>query len=218
MSPEPAIVPHHWIRHAGGAPPACRSGKGYASPMTKSAQSPLLAGRLGTLTEELSLYAPQWANRLARAKSEQELLAVVSALFNLTHALNPRMKRVAVHQPSLSTRMHQFIGANLHKGVTLKLLSQFLGYSEKYCSDLFHSTMGESFSAHLKRRRLETARIFLQTTDMGVAEIATAIGFGDQFAFSHFFKRATGQSPLRYRSERGRRALTPGPSQAKRPS
>jgi len=174
--------------------------------MTKPARSSIHAGRIHTLTAELSRYAPQWADRLAQVKSERELLEVVSALFNLAHALNPEVESNTAPQPDLSARIHKFMTTNLHKGVTLKLLSQFLGYSEKYCSDLFLSTMGETFSAHLKRRRLETASHLLQTTEKGVAEIATAIGFCDQFAFSHFFKRATGRSPIQFRSEHVRRA------------
>ena len=218
MSPEPDITQPHGVHHVGAASLTYRSGMGFASQMTKPAQPIMLARRIHTLTAELSRYAPQWADRLAQVKSERELLEVVSALFNLAHVLNLEDENTVAPQAPLSTRIHEFMTANLHKGVTLKLLSQFLGYSEKYCSDLFHGTMGESFSAHLKRRRLETASLLLQTTEKGVAEIATAIGFCDQFAFSHFFKRATGQSPIQFRSERCRRTLKSRPIPTRDPS
>lgn len=218
MSPEPDIIQHRCIRHVGVTSLTGNSGMGFASQMTKPAQPIMLAGRIHRLTAELSRYAPQWADRLAQVKSEREFLEVVSGLFNLAHVLNPEDENTAAPQAALSTRIHEFMTANLHKGLTLKLLSQFLGYSEKYCSDLFHSTMGESFSTHLKRRRLETASLLLQTTDKGVAEIATAIGFCDQFAFSHFFKRATGQSPIQFRSDRCRRPLKSRPIPAREPS
>jgi AraC-like DNA-binding protein len=65
--------------------------------------------------------------------------------------------------------------------------------------------MGESFSGYLKRRRLEKASALLTTTDKSVAEIASALGFSDQFSFSHFLKRVTGRSPLEFRADRGRR-------------
>lgn len=218
MSPEPDIAQHHYVRPVGVTSLTYGTGMGLASQMTKPAESIMLTGRIHTLTAELSRYAPQWADRLAQVKSERELLEVVSALFNLAHVPNPEDGSTSASQAPLSTRIYEFMTVNLHKGLTLKLLSQFLGYSEKYCSDLFQSTMGESFSAHLKRRRLETASLLLQTTEKGVAEIATAIGFCDQFAFSHFFKRATGQSPVQFRSERCRRISKPRPIPARDPS
>ncbi|MEQ1794159.1 MAG: AraC family transcriptional regulator [Nitrospira sp.] len=163
------------------------------------------------LTTELRLQAPLWADRLAQVASERELLELVSDLFNLTHALQPTRHEPPAPEASLPARLRMFISTNLHKGLTLKVLSQFLGYSEKYCSDVFQHAMGESFSEHLKRRRIETAHVLLTTTEYGVAEIAAAIGFGDQFAFSHFFKRATGQSPLQFRVHHRQHLRKPRP-------
>jgi AraC-like DNA-binding protein len=160
--------------------------------------------RLQDLAAELRRHAPQWASRLVQAKTEHELMEVVSKLFRLSLALSP------AHNPPrkqkvLSKKIAEFIADNLEKGLTLKILAQHLGYSEKYCSDLFQSTMGESFSRYLRRRRTDTAAALLRTTDRSVAEIASSLGFSDQFAFSRFFKRTTGQSPRDFRSTRARR-------------
>lgn len=135
-----------------------------------------------------------------RAKTEREFLEVVCELFNLTSAITPDHYSL-LHSKGLSKQITAFISSNLHKGLTLKLLAQFLGYSEKYCSDFFQSTMGESFSGYLKRRRTDTAASLLTTTDKSVAEIAAALGFSDQFSFSHFFKRSTGRSPREFRTD-----------------
>jgi two-component system response regulator YesN len=173
--------------------------------MSTRSRSLRLPDRILTLVAELRHHAPEWADRLAQVTSEQQLLDLIAEMFNLQHAL--RSPREAALPSDLAARIKLFVRMNLHKGLTLKLLGQFLGYSEKYCSDLFQATMGESFSEHVKRHRLETAMTLLATTDHGVAEIATATGFCDQSAFSHFFKRATGQSPMQYRA-RNRRAAT----------
>lgn len=178
--------------------------------MTKPVPSLELPDRIRMLAAELRRQAPRWADRLSAVTSEQELLDVVAQLFNLSHAVGPAE---IVPDAALSTRISAFMRTNLHKGLTLKVLARFLGYSEKYCSDLFHATMGESFSEHLKRRRLETAMALLTTTDKRMAEIATATGFSDQFAFSHFFKRATGQSPVQFRSRQRRLGPSPWPWQ-----
>lgn len=169
--------------------------------MMKPTISILPPDRLRDLTAELRRHAPRWAERLTSAKTECEFLEVVCKLFNLSSALAPAQGST-LNQQDLSRKITQFISTNLHKGLTLKVVARFLGYSEKYCSELFRSIMGESFSHYLKRQRTDTAVALLTTTDKSVAEIAAALGFSDQFAFSHFFKRSTGQSPRDCRADR----------------
>ena len=172
--------------------------------MTRPTNFTILPDRLRNLTAELSRHAPESGDRLARAKTEREFLEVVCKLFNLTSTLTPDHCSL-LHSEGLPKQITLFISSNLHKGLTLKLLAKFLGYSEKYCSDFFQSTMGESFSSYLKRRRTDTATSLLTTTDKSVADIAAALGFSDQFSFSHFFKRSTGRSPREFRTDRGQR-------------
>lgn len=160
--------------------------------------------RLKDLSSELRPHAPQWADRVAQARSKQELLNLVCHLFNLEHSLTQKRNVFPRHE-ALFVKISHYISNNLHQGLTLKILANFLGYSEKYCSDLFHRIMGESFSGYVRQRKVERARLLLSTTDRPLAEIAAAVGFSDQFAFSHFFKRATGLPPMRFRIQGTRR-------------
>jgi len=170
----------------------------YDAVMTKPTLPTISPDRLRDLITELRRHAPQWADRLSHAQTEHEILAVVCKLFDLSSALAPAQGSTP-DQQDLSGKIAQFISDNLHKGLTLKLLAQFLGYSEKYCSDLFRLTMGESFSRYLKRQRTDAAVTLLKNTDKSIADIASSLGFSDQFSFSHFFKRATGRSPRDFR-------------------
>ncbi len=154
--------------------------------------------RLLMFSSELRVQSPLWADRLEQVRTEQDLGDLICDLFNLSHAVIP--ERHPVTKPhTLRARIAGFVNENLHRGMTLKVLASFLGYSEKYCSDLFCRMMGEPFSRYLHRQRVERARALLTTTAYPLAEIASALGFSDQFAFSHFFKRATGQSPTNIR-------------------
>lgn len=176
----------------------------YPGTTDRSRKTTISPARLRTQTAGLLRQAPLWADRLSHATTDQEVLEIVSKLLNLSIALTP--PRVAsLDQRNLSSKITRFIDGNLYKGLTLKLLAEFLGYSEKYCSEVFQSAMGESFSGYLKRRRTEIASSLLTTTDQSVAEIASVLGFSDQFSFSHFFKRSTGQPPSEFRTDRGRR-------------
>ncbi len=154
--------------------------------------------RLQAFSSELRLQAPQWADRLEQIQTEKELRQLICDLFNLSHALVSE-KKASANSHTLSARITCFVSKNLHHGMTLKVLANFLGYSEKYCSDLFCRIMGESFSSYIRRHRVERAKALLTTTGQTLAEISAALGFSDQFAFSHFFKRATGYSPQEIR-------------------
>jgi AraC-like DNA-binding protein len=123
----------------------------------------------------------------------------------------------AFHSSSFRDAMHRFLVANLHQGLTLQDLSQVIGYSEKYCSEWFFARMGESFSSYVKRLRVERATSLLSSPQR-LADIAEALGFQDQYAFSHFFKKATGISPQGYRQQTGRRRCRPSPSHHRRRS
>ncbi|MBX3304236.1 MAG: helix-turn-helix transcriptional regulator [Nitrospira sp.] len=169
----------------------------------KSSSYSIPRDRLRDLTAGLRRHAPVWADRLSNARSDQDILDIVTKLFDLSIALTPSRGSSTGHK-DLAAEISRFINHNLRKGLTLKLLATFLGYSEKYCSEVFRSVMGESFSRYLKRRRIEVATALLRTTDSSLSEIALALGFSDQFAFSHFFKRSTGRSPRDVRADRAR--------------
>lgn len=172
-------------------------------PMDRSNSFSISRDRLRDLTSGLRRHAPIWADRLSNARTDQEVLDIVTKLFDLSVALTPS-RGSSAGRKDLAAEISRFIHHNLHKGLTLKLLATFLGYSEKYCSEIFRSVMGEPFSRYLKRRRIEVAAALLRTTDKPLSEIALALGFSDQFAFSHFFKRSTGRSPRDARADRAR--------------
>lgn len=65
----------------------------------------------------------------------------------------------------------------------------------------FHDTAGESPQAWVTAERVERAKELLETTGLGVTEIAEATGFGAPETLRHHFKRRVGTSPLNYRSQ-----------------
>lgn len=104
-------------------------------------------------------------------------------------------------EDSLADRIEDFVTVNLEKGLTLKGLANFLGYSEKYSSEIFQLQMGTCFSHYVKGLRVLKAKRMLTGEEIRVTHIAEALGFSDPFAFSHFFKRAVGCSPTAFRKQ-----------------
>ncbi len=122
------------------------------------------------------------------------------------HAFRPTATSSPEDTMTVSDRLHAFLSGHLGERITLKELSRFLGYSEKYASDVFHRYMGLPFSQHLKQLRLDKATSMLMEEGYTIAGIAESVGFSDAFAFSHFFKRAIGCSPSEFRRQHLRQA------------
>ncbi len=152
---------------------------------------------VNNLIQEFQHYTKDWAHRLSLIGShEVENRVPPQVLENLFTLIDKKPRT----QETLQYRIQLFISSHLHQGLTLKDLSDFLGYSEKYCSEFFRQHMGDSFSSYLKNVRIQKAQHLLTTGLIGMTEIAEALGFKDQFAFSHFFKKAMGVSPREYRN------------------
>lgn len=135
------------------------------------------------LIREFRDYLEKWTCRMRLAGLDDESQALAHRLFD---ELLTRLS-ASCHFPTLPRRIHGFIAANLHKGLTLKDLSEFLGYSEKYCSELFQAQMGETFSSYVRQARLERAKRLLRENKLTLTHVAESVGFRDQFSFSHFF-------------------------------
>ena len=148
------------------------------------------------LTQELRTYTEKWFQRMKQTRQTKELQAIMHKAFEdlLIHTFTP----VTIGH-TLPRRIHNFILCNLRHGVTLKDLSAFLGYSEKYCSEFFRTHMGEPFSVYLRRVRIEKAKHLLEDETLSLTQIADVLGYQDQFAFSHFFKKGTGVSPRQFK-------------------
>ncbi len=162
----------------------------------KDPLSPSGPAQKHALLRELFAYTANWAKRFYQGRRNHDRQKIVEFV---SRALLPDACPSAATTLDLPDQIHEFMVTHLHQGLTLKELSEFLGYSEKYCSDFFILHMGEPFSVYLKRLRLQTAKLLLKNSEQNLTEIAQAIGFRDQFSFSHFFKKATGISPRQFR-------------------
>lgn len=85
---------------------------------------------------------------------------------------------------------------------TLGDLGQSVGLGRSAFSARFTKLVGESMYRYLIARRMSEAAFLLETSDDGIARIATRVGYETAAAFSKLFHRHHGLSPGRYRAVR----------------
>jgi AraC-like DNA-binding protein len=104
--------------------------------------------------------------------------------------------------PDLVERTRQAIGERLRGGdSSLESVARGLGTSARSLQRHLRE-LGYSYNALADEVRAATARLYLEQPDIAVAEVAYLLGFADQSTFNRAFKRWTGQTPARSRSQR----------------
>jgi AraC-like DNA-binding protein len=92
---------------------------------------------------------------------------------------------------------------------TLEELGRRVGLGRSAFSARFTKLVGQSMHRYLIARRMSEAAFLLESSDDGIARIASRVGYETAAAFSKLFHRHHGLSPGRYRatrrSDRGRR-------------
>ncbi len=79
-------------------------------------------------------------------------------------------------------------------------LADRLGVSSRHLGRIFQSELGASPQAVVRTRRLHFAKQLLDNTDLGMADVAFAAGFGSLRRFNATFKDLYGRTPSSIRS------------------
>src|SRR4051812_2126079 len=81
-------------------------------------------------------------------------------------------------------------------------LAARLGYTERHLNRLLTAELGAGPLALARAQRAQTARILIETTDLGLAEIAFAAGFGSVRQFNDTILQVYARSPSALRERR----------------
>ncbi len=92
-----------------------------------------------------------------------------------------------------------FIKENCHKQISLKDISDRIGFTPEYFSLVFKTAIGFNFVDYLNNMRIAKALSYLTETHMSISAISEMCGFNDSNYFAIVFKKVTGISPTKYR-------------------
>lgn len=105
-------------------------------------------------------------------------------------------------EKELIVAVKKYITKNMKMKLSMKELSSQFGFVPSYLSMIFREAEGKSPTEYLTDLRIENAKkLFLQSTDMAINEIAERVGFSDPLYFSKVFKKVTGITPSQYRNQ-----------------
>ena len=100
---------------------------------------------------------------------------------------------------NLVFKIDECIKKNNDEELTLKHLSEALGYSEYYVSRKFSEISGMPLRDYMRYRRLAFALKEVRDTEVGILDIALRYGFSSNEAFTRAFCEAYGVTPSAYR-------------------
>src|SRR6187431_1095852 len=81
-------------------------------------------------------------------------------------------------------------------------LAARLGYTERHLNRILGAELGAGPLALARAQRAQTARVLIETTDVGLAEIAFAAGFGSVRQFNDTIRQIYGRTPSELRVRR----------------
>jgi AraC family transcriptional regulator len=136
------------------------------------------------------LYVESLSNEIAvRIVRAQASVADATALAR--GGLAPRRLRL----------VQEYIEANLAEEITLADLAAIAGISNTHFCRAFHKSTGVASHQYLIRRRVERAKTLLAEGGLPIAQIALAVGFGNQSHMTTHFRRIVGTTPRRFRND-----------------
>ncbi|WP_044914287.1 helix-turn-helix transcriptional regulator [Butyrivibrio sp. WCE2006] len=95
-----------------------------------------------------------------------------------------------------------FILRHLHDDIRMKTLAELTHRSPNYISDLFQKELGVRPTIFIRDKKLEYARVMLETTDLPVSSVSDLLAFPSTSSFITYFNKKYGTTPLQYRSKR----------------
>ena len=89
--------------------------------------------------------------------------------------------------------------SDLTRRITAKELADRFGVSESSFKFYVKGILGDSYLNYFRKKRMEKAAELLESTNLKVIEIASAVGYENQGKFAKVFAEVYGVSPLEFR-------------------
>lgn len=137
------------------------------------------------------------------SKTNEDTKLFRTSIANLLLSLNLNTQRAEISVVDSNVKkIKEYIDLNFNKKISMDLIARELYISRAYARNIFFAKMGVSPKQYLQSIRMEKSARLLVDTAFSIGEIAIAVGYADQLAFSREFKKCYSVSPLNYRKSK----------------
>ena len=183
----------YWIHFQGASTGILLQYLGYREgrPLADAGVSPLL---MGAFTSLLDVRRTGYSTR-----------AFINASNHLRHLITQMTLEISAHAGRLQSgfeldQVHAYMLEHIDQPVTLERLAAVANMSKYHFSNRYKQLTGYSPIKHFLNMKMEHACHLLDSTDLGVGEIALRVGYDDPLYFSRLFRKTIGSSPRGYRA------------------
>ncbi|MEM7573546.1 MAG: AraC family transcriptional regulator [Bacteroidota bacterium] len=127
---------------------------------------------------------------------EEEVVAYkITSLLEIIAAQNQRLTSILGPPLLANDQLTIFMEANFRRKVTISTLAQEFGTSLSSFNREFKRIFGSTPQRWITKRRLNEARVLLESTAQRPSQVYLQVGFQDLAHFSRAFKKQFGRSP-----------------------
>lgn len=94
-----------------------------------------------------------------------------------------------------------YMEQNFQNDISIEEIATVCGINRSYLGKIFRNSIGRSPQEFLMNYRMVKATELLKLTTLSIADIGTAVGYGNPLHFSRAFKNIYGVSPREWRNE-----------------
>lgn len=96
-------------------------------------------------------------------------------------------------------RILKYCSENFKNDISVESLAKTVGISQKYCSNVISTRLGQNFREYINTLRMFEAIKLLRSTEHPITYIALEVGYKNQSTFNRVFLERYGVTPSEYR-------------------
>ncbi len=142
------------------------------------------------------------------AQLQERILSFFQKIFTEDFGTFPK-----IDSPEFFLKVREYISKHCSERIILPDLCKMFGISQTYMSKLFRKYSGKSCNEYVKAVRLKKAKqLIRECPDLQVKDVASIVGFKDQFYFSRLFHHEVGLTPSKFIQECKQNENKPNPT------